>query len=180
MHGIDHHLLQGSNLTAKFDPRAFNATKTKLVSEAFRSRAPIRKALKQQCLASPDQCSHTEPSSRLSNAAFSELVHKNDMAAWFSLQPPGDTNVQPSSSSHIVAGINPVAAPALNCVHFNAWLHCPPSACDATTIFRIQAKEPSALCEGQKHSDDDVIFAQHFQKALSLCLPRMPCTSTLP
>ena len=87
--------VQKVSLLQKFDRESFKSMKTKLISEAFRSRAPIRKALKTQCLADPKQCSHAEPSSRLSSTAFSKVVHENDKAAWFSLQPPGDTNVSP-------------------------------------------------------------------------------------
>lgn len=84
-----------------FDASTANATKAKLISEAFRARGPIRKALKTQCLGNPRECSHAEPSSRLSSIAFTKAVYQNDKTAWFSLQPPGDTTVNTPNLSPI-------------------------------------------------------------------------------
>ena len=86
--------MQGAGLEKGLDAMQVNATKTKLMSEAFRSRGPIRRALKTQCLANPALCSHAEPSSRIGSAAFAQTVYQNDRMAWFSLQPPGETAVR--------------------------------------------------------------------------------------
>ena len=87
-------LQEAGQLNLSFEALKVNATKMKLISEAFRSRAPIRKALKTQCLGNPALCSHAEPSSRLGSAAFTQAVYQNDRVAWFSLQPPGETTVR--------------------------------------------------------------------------------------
>jgi len=55
----------------QFDARACNASKTKLMAEAFRPRvAPLCKALKAQCLERPKECSHMEPTLQRSSESL--------------------------------------------------------------------------------------------------------------